>query len=89
MRKPPQPLCPRSSGGGQAGRLGAERRGDPGAALLGFQHREDTHFAGEQKTQRIHGVPHPTGVGHDRDAFPLRQVVDRDIEIVPSGAGKT
>ena len=88
MRKPPQPLCPRSSGGERAGRLDAERRGDPGAAFLGFQHREDAHLAGEQKTQRVDRVPHPAGIGDDGDPLPLRQVVDRDVEIIPAGARK-
>ena len=80
MRKPLQRLCPRSSG--------VERRGDPGTAFGRFQHREDAHFAGDQESERVHGMPHPAGVADDRDPFPLRQVVDGKVEIVPAGPGE-
>ena len=83
MRKPPQRLRPRSSRREGVGGLFSHWGGDPGAAFLGFQHREYAHLAGEQKTQRVDRVPHPAGVGDDCDALPLRQVVDRDIEIIP------
>jgi hypothetical protein len=33
-------------------------------------------------------MAHPAGVGDDRNALPLRQVIDRNLEIVPSGARK-
>jgi hypothetical protein len=88
VRKPPQPWCPRSSSGERAGRLGTERRRNPGAAFLGFQHREHAHFAGDQEAQRVHRVSHPAGVGDDGNALPLRQMIDGEVEVVPSGAGK-
>jgi hypothetical protein len=33
-------------------------------------------------------MPDPAGIGHDGDPFPLRQMVDGDIEIAPPGARK-
>jgi hypothetical protein len=33
-------------------------------------------------------MPNPAGIGDNRDAFPLRQMIDREVEVVPSGAGK-
>jgi hypothetical protein len=33
-------------------------------------------------------MPDPPGIGHNGDSFPLRQVVDGDIEIAPPGTGK-
>ena len=88
MRKPLQRLRPRSSGVERPGHLGAKGRGDPSTAFFGFQHREDAHFAGDQEAERVHGMPHPAGVGDDRNPFPLRQVVDGKVEIVPASPGK-
>ena len=88
MRRPTQPLRPRSSRRERVASRFPDRGCDPGAAFFGFQHGEDAHCAGKQKTQRIHRVPHPAGVGHDGDALPLRQVIDRDVEVVPAGAGE-
>jgi hypothetical protein len=33
-------------------------------------------------------MPDPPGIGHDGDPFPLRQMVDGDIEIAPPGTRK-
>jgi hypothetical protein len=63
--------------------------GDPGAAFFGFEGGKDAHFARDQKAQRVDRLPHPAGIGHHRDPLPLRQMVDRDVEILPAGAGKT
>jgi len=77
-----------SRGEGARGLFADDRGGDPGAAFLGLLHREHAHLAGEQETQRVDCVPHPAGVGDDGDALPLRQVIDRDVKIVPTGAWK-
>jgi hypothetical protein len=85
MRHPPQRSCPRNS---RCARHLFRRRSDPGPSLLRLQRREYPHLAGQKKTQRIDGLAHPRGIGHDRDALPLREMVDRDVEIVPASTGK-
>jgi hypothetical protein len=76
----------------QRSRIGLQRilarRGDPGPALLRFEGREDPHLAGEQEAQRVDRLSHPAGIGHHRDPLPLRQVIDRDVEIIPTGPWK-
>src|SRR5690348_11438322 len=64
-------------------------RGDPGAALLRVEAGEDTDLAGDQKAQRIDRLPDPPGIGYHRDALQLPRVVDANVEVVPSGAGKS
>jgi hypothetical protein len=78
-------LNPRSSRGE---RVGLQRRGDPRPTFFGFKRGENADLAGEQKAQRINRVPHPASIGDHGDPFPLRQMVDSEVEIVPPRAGK-
>src|SRR5437870_973729 len=64
-------------------------RGDPGAALQRLEAGEHSHVAGDQKAQRIHGVPDPADIGDDRDPLPLGDLLDPDPEIFPGGAGES
>ena len=85
MRHPPQRSRPRNSGRARHLR---RLRSDPGPPLLRLQRREHAHLASQEEAQRIDGLPHPPGVGYDRDALPLRQMVDGDVEVIPAGAGE-
>src|SRR6266478_8741041 len=50
--------------------------------------REHPYLTGDQKTQRVYGVPDPADVGDDGDALPLREVFDADAEVFPRCAGE-
>ena len=82
-------MSPRGSGRKRRRRFSAQRCGDPGTTLLCLEGGENPHLAGEQETQRVYRLTHPGGIGHHRDSFPLRQMVDRNVEVAPPGAGKT
>src|SRR5216684_2736740 len=68
------------------GPVASLERGDPGAALRRLEAGEHPHLAGDQKSQRINGVPDPSDIGDDRDPLPLGNVLDPDPEVFPGGA---
>lgn len=86
--RPKRRSSPRSSRGERGCRLGRGWRGDPGPPFLAFVGGENPHLARQQEAQRVDRMAHPAGIGDDGDPFPLRQVIDREIEIVPAGTGK-
>ena len=65
--------------------MGMRDLGTPVIRLMG---REHPYLTGDQKTQRVDGVPDPADVGDDGDALPLREVFDADAEVFPRCAGE-
>ena len=65
------------------------RGGDPSPPLFRLDRRKHPDFARDQKSDRLHGVPDPAGVGDDRNPLAAREKFSRpEIEILPGGAGK-